>query len=244
MTAAIPPSTKALGFWSAALATVFSIAYVVAQLAEWLGWLGSGGGADNASTPVGLIVLLTPSLMLGSSFLLMMVCIHEWTPDDRKVWSLAALVFATVYTVLISINYFVQLTWVTPRLIEGRTAGIEQFLFTPFDSFLYSVDILGYTFMSVSTLFAAQVFVGRGAQRTAKYFLIANGLLIPFIALQMYWHVLIWFAAAWAVTFPVSTWAVAVIFRDAQTEAEGVWRSPAVVSSEHILSALSRGHAR
>lgn len=37
------PSTRVVGFWSAVLATVFSLTYVVGQIAEWLGWLGSAG---------------------------------------------------------------------------------------------------------------------------------------------------------------------------------------------------------
>lgn len=218
MRTTIQPATRTLGFWSAALATAFSLTYIIAQIAEWLGWMGSGGGAENASTPFGIVVLLTPSLFLGAAFLLMMVCIHEIAPAERKVWSLAALVFATAYTVLISINYFVQLTWVAPRLMTGRVEGMEQFLFIPFDSFLYAVDILGYSFMSVATLFAANVFSGTGVERTARWFLFANGLLIPFIALQMYWHSLIWVAALWAVTFPGATWAVALIFRRAPAD--------------------------
>ena len=209
----ISSSTKVVGFWSAVLATVFSITYAVGQIAEWMGLMGSGGGAENASTPLGLIVLLTPSLFLGSSFLVLVVSIHQLSPLDRKIWSHAAVAFATAYTVLISINYFVQLTWVVPRLAAGRTQGIEQFLFTPFDSFLYSVDILGYSFMSVATLFAAQVFSGKGVERVVKWFLTANGLLLPFIALQMYVHSLIWIAALWAVTFPGSTWSLAILFR-------------------------------
>ena len=92
--------------------------------------------------------------------------------------------FATIYTVLISINYYVQLTWVAPRLAAGRTEGIEVFLFTPFDSFLYAVDILGYSFMSLATLFAAGVATGRGPERRARAFLVANGALLPVIALQ------------------------------------------------------------
>ena len=215
MTPSISPSTRKLGFWSAVLATVFSITYILFQLAEWLGWLGSGGGAHNPSTPLGLFLLLTPSLFLGSSFLLMIVCVHQLAAPDRKVWSSAALAFATVYTVLISINYYVQLAWVGPRMMEGRVAGMEDFVFVPFDSFLYAVDILGYSFMSVSTLFAAGVFSGRGAPGAARVFLIANGLLLPFISLQMYWHSLIWVAALWAVTFPGATWAIAIVFRRA-----------------------------
>ena len=213
----ISPSTRAAGFWSAVLATVFSLIYIVGQLAEWAGLMGSGGGAENASTPLGLFILLTPSLFLGSAFLVLIVSVHEMSPPDRKIWSHAAVAFATAYAVLISINYFVQLTWVAPRLAAGRTSGIEPFIFEPFDSFLYSVDILGYSFMSVATLFAARVFTGRGLERVARFFLTANGLLLPFIALQMYVHWLIWIAALWAVTFPGATWSLAILFRRAKT---------------------------
>jgi hypothetical protein len=211
----ISPSTKTAGFWSAVLATVFSLAYVVAQLGEWLGFLGSKGGPSSESTLLGLIVLLTPSLFLGPSFLLLMVSINDVAAPGRKTWSHAALAFATVYTVLISTVYFVQLTLVAPRIARGQIQGIEPFLFVPFDSFLYAVDILGYSFMSVATLFAARVFVGGGLQRTVRWFLTANGLLLPFIALQMYVHPLIWVASLWAVTFPGATWALAILFRRA-----------------------------
>jgi hypothetical protein len=228
MLTSISPSTKAIGFWSAVLATVLSITYVIGQLAEWMGFMGSGGGAENASTPFGLVVLLTPSLFLGSAFLVLVVSIHELSSPERKVWSHLAVVFATAYAVLISINYFVQLTWVAPRLTRGQIQGIEPFLFTPFDSFLYAVDILGYSFMSVATLFAARVFTGEGQERLARVFLTANGLLLPFIALQMYVHSLIWIAALWAVTFPGSTWSLAILFR----------RSRAVIAgSERLLGA-------
>ena len=217
MFATLSPSTRSLGFWAAACATVFAITYDLGQIAEWLGWLGSGGGAENLSTSLGITVLLTPSLFLGSAFLLMIVALHQVAAPDRKVWSLAAVVFATAYMVLISINYYVQLTWVGLRMSQGRLEGIEQFVFTPFDSFLYAVDILGYSFMSVATLLAAQVFTGNGTERTVRWFLIANGLLLPFIALQMYWHWFIWVAALWAVTFPGSTWTLAILFRRART---------------------------
>jgi hypothetical protein len=221
----ISPSTRRAGLCSAVLATVFSITYDVAQIAEWLGFLGSRGGPESASTALGLVVLLTPSLLLGPSFLMLMLSVHQLSTADRRIWSHAAVAFATIYTTLISINYFVQLTWVVPRLAAGRTQGVEAFLFTPFDSFLYAVDILGYSFMSVATLCAAMVFPGRGLSRIARVFLIANGLLMPFIALQMYVHSLIWIAALWAVTFPGSTCSLALFF----------WRAP--------VAARARMHA-
>src|SRR5262245_27147048 len=188
MVSDISPSTRTVGVWSAVFATLFSITYYIGQLAEWMGLMGSGGGPANASTPLGLVVLLTPSLFLGSSFLVLVVSIHEVASPNQKIWSHIAIAFATAYAVMISINYFVQLTWVAPRLASGQTRGVEPFLFTPFDSFLYAVDILGYAFMSVATLFAARVFAGDGHERVTRVFLTANGLLLPFIALQMYVH--------------------------------------------------------
>jgi hypothetical protein len=44
----IPSSTKALGFWSAVLATLLSLFFDVSQPAEWFGLMGSGGGPENA----------------------------------------------------------------------------------------------------------------------------------------------------------------------------------------------------
>jgi hypothetical protein len=215
----VSPATKTLGYWSAVLATVFSVTYVVGQLGEWAGLLGSAGGPESASTPLGLVVLLTPSLLLGPSFLVLTVSIHQLAAPDRRVWSHAAVAFATAYMVLVSTVYFVQLTLITPRLAQGRMEGIEPFLFVPFDSFLYAVDILGYSFMSVATLFASRVFSAWGLQRTVRTFLTANGLLLPFIALQMYVHSLIWVAALWAITFPGSTWSLAMLFRRANATA-------------------------
>lgn len=226
------PQNRAVGFWAAVSATFFSLTYVVGQLAEWLGWLGSEGGPESASTPLGIAVLLTPSILLGSSFLVLLVSIHQAAPPDRKVWSQAALAFGTVYAVLISLTYFVQLTFVGPRIAAGRTEGIEVLLFEPFDSFLYSVDLLGYSFMSVATLFASQVLTGGGLERAARRFLIANGLLLPFLVGQLYLDALIWPAALWAVTFPGATWTLALIFRRT---------IPRAIASTPARSAFSHG---
>lgn len=213
MTGTAPSSVERLGFWAAVLAAVFSIAYDLAQLAEWFGLLGSKGGPESSSTPLGLILLLTPSLLLAFAFVVTMVCVHHDAPLAKRVWSHVGVAFATAYAALIGIVYFTQLTIVVPHLLRGSTAGIEFLIFVPFDSFLYAVDILGYSFMSLSTLFAAFAFAGGGLERTARAFLIANGVLVPFLAFQMYIHPLIWIASLWAVTFPASMICLALIFK-------------------------------
>jgi hypothetical protein len=213
----LSPNVSKLGYWSALAASLLSIVYIVGQLGEWFDLLGSGGGPENPSTALGLVILLVPSLFLAPSFALLMLCVHYYAPEGKKVFSHAAVMFATIYTVMVSINYYVQLTLVVPHLMRGEVDSIRPFLFTPFDSFIYSVDVLGYSFMSLSTLFAAFVFTGAGLERTARRFLVANGLLIPFLALQIYYHPLIWPAALWAITFPGATISLAIIFRRSQT---------------------------
>lgn len=203
---------RTLGLWSAILCTVFSLAYIVAQLGEWAGLLGSAGGPHSRSTTLGLIVLLTPSLLLGVSFVVLTVSIHYRAEAAVRIWSHVAVVFASMYATLISIVYYVQLAFVMPRLARGEAQGIELLIFEPFDSFLYAVDVFGYSLMSLSTLFAAAVFASRGIERWIRRALIANGCLIPFLALQMYYPPLIWGGSLWAITFPTATWLLAIHF--------------------------------
>ena len=226
MRATLEPSVKRLGYWSAVLCSVFSLVYIVGQLAEWLGWLGSDGGPESASTPLGIVVLLVPSLFLGASFVVLMVAVHHAAAPERSAWSHAALAFATMYAVLTGTVYYVQLTFVAPHMLSGDLAPIAPWIFEPFDSYFYSTDVFGYSFMSLATLFAAMVFTGDGLQRTARRFLIANGVLIPFLALQIYFHWLIWPAALWAITFPGATISLAILFNRARVA------GPATVEAE------------
>ena len=116
MMTAVDKPVRALGLWSAVLCTVFSLAYVAAQLAEWAGWLGSGGGPHSRSTPFGLALLLTPSLLLGVAFVVLMVSVHYCAEAPKRIWSHLAVAFASIYATLISLVYYVQLAFVIPRL--------------------------------------------------------------------------------------------------------------------------------
>ncbi len=214
--AATTNSVRTLGLWSALLSSLFSITYVVAQLAEWAGLLGSSGGPHSKSTTYGLAILLTPSLLLGISFVVLMVSIHYIADSPKRIWSHVAVVFASMYATLVSIVYYIQLAFVMPRIARGETEDIQILIFEPFDSFLYAVDVFGYSLMSLSTLFAAAVFKLQGIERWIRWALIANGCLIPFLALQMYYPPLIWGGSVWGITFPVATLLLAVHFKRLQ----------------------------
>jgi hypothetical protein len=142
-------SVRTLGLWSATLCTVFSLAYVPAQLVEWVGLLGSSGGPHSRSTAAGLAVLLTPSLLLSVAFVALTVAVHHYARPSARVWTHLAVAFASMYATLVGMVYYVQLAFVMPRLSRGDTADIGLLIFEPFDSFLYAVDVFGYSLMSL-----------------------------------------------------------------------------------------------
>lgn len=205
-------AARRVGFWSAVCCVFLSLAYILAQLLEWLGMLGSAGGPESSSTPLGLAVLLTPSLLLASAFVVLVSALHCLTPPDRKVWSQVALSFAVAYATLVSLVYFVQLTLVAPRMATGDLEGVEFLIFVPYRSFLFAVDLLGYSFMSVATLFGAFALPNVRFARLAKAALFLNGLLLPFLALQMFNPELISVAALWGVSFPAAAFGLALLF--------------------------------
>ncbi|HEX5006298.1 MAG TPA: hypothetical protein VFV70_04250, partial [Hyphomonadaceae bacterium] len=77
--------------WSAVASAALAVIYVGAQLLEWQGLLGSGGGPAGVSTPLGIAILLTPSLLLASAFVTLMAALHRFAPPSRSALSQAAL---------------------------------------------------------------------------------------------------------------------------------------------------------
>ncbi|MGM0633520.1 MAG: hypothetical protein ACQETO_10150 [Pseudomonadota bacterium] len=106
--ASVPRSVRTAGIWSAGFCTLFSVTYILAQLAEWAGMLGSGGGPYSQSTAPGLAILLTPSLFLGISFVVLMVSVHHAAMSAVRIWSHVAVAFSSMYATLIGIVYYVQ----------------------------------------------------------------------------------------------------------------------------------------
>jgi len=140
-----------------------------------------------------------------------MVSIHYFVRDERKIWSLIGLSFAIIYAVLVCIVYYVQLGIVIPHMIRGQTEYIVM-LILEHGSFLFAIDILGYGFQSLATLFVAFAFTDGKLQRWIRYLYIANGLLVFPLLLQIYWPELVYIAGLWTITFIVPATLLAVLF--------------------------------
>jgi hypothetical protein len=187
------------GFWAAIAAFVTSVGYGIPQILQVAGVLPD---------PWDRILIFAPSLLLAPSFVLTMAAVHVAAPPQRKAFSLGALGVATMYATLVSIVYVTQLGVVIPHQIAGDGAAVAFLACCGQGQFLTGVDLLGYTLMSVATLIAVHVF----ADRPARWWMAANGILAPFLIAQLAWPSLIYIGALWLITFPVAMAYVALSF--------------------------------
>jgi hypothetical protein len=187
-----------LGFWSAIAATLLVTI--------------AGITATASIQPFATII----GFLLTSSFLVVMACIHCYASEEKKVFSLVGLSFAIIYATLISINYFIQLTFV-----RQNTFDVSIFSMTNSQSMMWVIEVLGYFFMGLATLFAAPVFGSRRIERLIKWLFIANGILgilTPIgYGLNLPLEILLGGLIVWDIVMPISTALLAYLFWNART---------------------------
>jgi hypothetical protein len=126
--------------------------------------------------PSALTLSFIASFLLAPSFVALVLSIHYYAQPEKKIWSHLGLVFAVMYAVMCTINYFVQLAVVSGNPLRASADVLALFTFTP-GSVMFVVDMLGYSFMCLATLAAAPVFAGGRLERWLKGLFIAHGLL-------------------------------------------------------------------
>jgi hypothetical protein len=183
-----------LGFWSSAIATLLvAVAGVTAT-----------ASIQPFATVIGF--LLTPT------FLVVMACIHCYASNDKRVFSLIGLSFAIIYATLISINYFIQLTFVRQSIFD-----VEIFAMDNPQSMMWVIEVLGYFFMGLSTLFAAPVFESGKIENLIKWLFVGNGILgiLTPIGYGFSWpiEILLGGLIVWDIVMPISTASLAILFR-------------------------------
>jgi hypothetical protein len=90
-----------VGFRSAFVAFVASAGFSIAQILQIIGLI---------SYPWDEVLIYGFSLFIAAPFMLALLALHYVTPDEKKFWSHAAVLFAVMYVTYVSLNYIVQLT--------------------------------------------------------------------------------------------------------------------------------------
>src|SRR6266566_6513739 len=195
------------GFWSALVAFVAAVGFSVALVLQVVGVL---------VFPWDGILIFGFSLGIAPPFMLAILALHYTVPNEKKIWSHAALLFAVMYAVYVTLNYVVQLATVIPFSLRGALDEIRVLNQTP-HSLFWDVDALGYIFMGLATLFAVPVFAQQGLERWVKWFFLANGLITPLFAVVYFYpnfsYTLLLLGLPWLITAPGSIILLALFFK-------------------------------
>ena len=217
---------RRIGFWSAVLSTVwaggFAIVSVVLALAfpggEWRGieaYVASYRPVQ-AVPPVLLSFLLAPTLVV------LVAAIHTAVTEPRRLLSLIALAFTIVYAAVVSTNYLVQMAWVRGLILRGEGEGLGLLVLGNPRSAFWAFEVLAYGFHVLGLVFLAPLFGPAGLGRWVRWIFILNGVATG-VAFLVYlltadaWHPLVLVSlGVWAITFPIATALLAVLFRRGQ----------------------------
>jgi hypothetical protein len=194
-----------IGFWSAVLTTAWILIFNIAIVL-------SASGAPTRSVAVGA------SLLLALSFIVLMASIHNYAPQEKKVWSQIGLSFAIVYAALLIWNYYLQLTVVqtNPHLYAWLTMDFTS------DTAFWSLETIGYTLMSLAALFVMPIFAKGRIELAIRWCFAINAVFttlgsIGYVVSGNPLHILVLASlGVWAITFPIATALLAVMFKRAE----------------------------
>jgi hypothetical protein len=220
----ISKSVSQVGFWSAALATLFSIGYGVTLIITMISM--SANAADTSPGWNGIesfvasfqsiqMLSLIPSLLLAPTFIVLMVSIHYYAAPDKKIWSHLGIAFTLVYAVMASINYITQLTVVRLSILNKETDGLAMFVMGNSHSIFWALAS-SYIFMNLAMLFAAPAFEGGRLQRAIRWLFVANGVSVIVTIFGVIADsppiYLLGSLVPWCVVFSLTTILLAVLF--------------------------------
>ena len=114
------------------------------------------------------------SMFIAFSFILMM-CGYAFFAEKRyKLAGYIGMVFAAVYTTIILLVYFAQLTTVR---MSGLTEQAEMILDFQKMGLMFNYDLLGYALMALATFFAGlTVHTDLRTDKWLKYLLMVHGI--------------------------------------------------------------------
>ena len=221
----VPRSVRQVGFWSAVLATLFSIGYGITLIITMIsmsatatdtspGWPGIESFVASFQ-PIQMLSLI-PSLLLAPTFVVLMVSLHYYAAPDKKIWSHLGIAFTLIYAVMASINYILQLTVVRLSIVNKETDGLAMFVMGNSHSIFWALAST-YVFMNLAMLFAAPIFHDGRLERWIRWLFIANGLSVVVsifgVVVDSPAIYLLVSLVPWCIIFSLATALVAVLFK-------------------------------
>jgi len=96
-----------------------------------------------------------PAIILSFSYMIMMISVHKTVTPEKSVFSLTGVAFAMISTLILSVDYFVQVSFIQPSLLAGETEGIAMLSqFNPHGLFII-LEEMGFITMNISFILFA-----------------------------------------------------------------------------------------
>jgi len=196
-----------VGFWAGLIAFASTMVYVIVQVLQVMGIL---------AFPLDEILIYGTSLCIVIPFIIEMLALHYVTPDEKKFWSHASLIFSIIYSVFVTANYVVQLATVIPMKLKGAEDEIRILEQTP-HSLFWDFDALGYIFMGLAMFIAVPIFEKRGFQKWVRIAFLANAIVTPLITFVYFYptysNKLLFLVFPWGITAPLAMLMLALLFK-------------------------------
>lgn len=197
-----------VGFCAGLVAFLSTTSYVLVQVLQITGVF---------SFPMDEILIYGTSLCIVIPFVLEMLALHYVTPEEKRFWSHAALLFAVIYAVFVTANYVVQLATVVPAKLNNAVGDIRILEQTP-HSLFWDFDALGYIFMGTAMLAAIPAFEKTGFQKWVRLSFLANALVTPLISIVYFYPTfsekLLFLGFPWGITAPLAMLMLALRFKN------------------------------
>lgn len=111
-----------------------------------------------------------PAIILSFSYLIMMIAICHAMSDNKKLFGMIGVSFATISALVLSVDYFIQVSVIQPSLLAGETDGISLLSqFNPHGIFIVLEEI-GFVLMIISFFSLVPGFNGKNRlEKTIKW---------------------------------------------------------------------------
>lgn len=186
-----------IGFRAGLAAFTATVAYDVVQILQLVGAL---------HFPLDEILIFGTSLGIIVPFVLETLALHYSSAADQRVWTHAAIIFATMYAVFGTANYVVQLTTVIPAEMRGAADTVRLLEQTP-HSLLWDFDAIAYIAMGIATLLMIPALGHTGLERRVRLACMANVLATALAGIVYFYPTfsnrLLLVGAPWGVTAPL-----------------------------------------
>ena len=113
----------------------------------------------------------------------MVASIYMIVVEENKIWGLLSLIFAGIYTAVLSVNYYIQMAVIRHNLMNEMLDGISLWLYANYYPYTIpgALEGVGYLFMCLSI---SNVFKHEKLEGWIHWFFFATGIsgLVVFIA--------------------------------------------------------------